>query len=127
MVLARNFQLETCNQFRETAIIADCVRVFAKIPDDLHQALLHRRRFKNACAGNSKQTLPCKFQDGIVLRRRPRKKSPLHFKANFLVAAFFCPDPQPRQNHIYRQVRHARISQERLRDFQLSRFERPVP
>jgi hypothetical protein len=73
---------------RENGSFADGVRVFAKIADDLHQTLLFRRVFKKCAFGSSKQTLPRQFQNGIVLRRRPREKRRFDFAPDFFVAAF---------------------------------------
>ena len=84
-------------------------------------------RFQNARVGSSQQTLPRQFQNRIVLRRRPREKPPLHFALNFFIAAFLRANPQPRQNHVHRQIRHARRAEQRLRFCHPRRFERPVP
>ena len=117
----------SADQFRKPAVIANRVRVPAKITDNLHQALLRRCSFQNFRVGSSKQTLSRQFQNRIVLRSRPREKSPFDFAPNFFIAAFDGTNPKPRQNHIDRQIRHARLAQKRLRLFHPRRFERPVP
>ena len=45
----------------------------------------------------------------------------------FFIFAFNRANPQPRQNHVHRQVRHPRIAQQRRRFFHPRGFERPVP
>ena len=83
--------------------------------------------FKTRAFERSQQPLTRQFQNGIILRRRPREKSPFHFAPDFFIAAFLRANPQPRQNHVHRQIRHARLAQQRLRLFHPRRFERPVP
>jgi len=112
--------------FRKPAIDTDRVRVFAEVPPDLHQSLLTRRRLQSPVFSGPQQTLPGEFQDGVVLRRRPREKPPFHFVPNFFIAALACANPQPRQNRVHRQVSDARRAQQWLRFCQPRGFERPM-
>jgi hypothetical protein len=91
--LTCNLQFETFNQFRKPAVRTNSVRVFAKIADDLDQTLLVRRTFQNPWTGSSQQTLPRQFQNGIILRRRPREKPALDFALKFFIAAFLGSNP----------------------------------
>jgi hypothetical protein len=93
-------------------MLADRVRVFAEIPHYLHHALLRRRRPQRAGFPDAQQSPPRQLQNGVVRRRRPREKPAFHFAAKFFVAALPRANPQPRQNHIHRQVRHARRAEQ---------------
>ena len=73
------------------------------------------------------QTLPGQFQNGVVLRRRPHGLAVFDDPPDFFIPAFGGARPKPRQDHIHRQIRHPRISQQRLRLFQSRRTKRPVP
>jgi hypothetical protein len=120
-------RLPRLHQVGKTAVRTDRVRVFAKVPDDLHQALLRCRAGQDPRMGSSQQTLPRQFQDRIVRRRRPREKPPFNLALEFFIAAFLRADPQPRQNHVHGQVRDPRRAEQRLRPGQPRRLERPVP
>src|SRR5208337_2263021 len=115
------------HQFGEPALLAERIRVFAKVAQDLNQALLRRGAPQRAAAPDPQQPLPRQFQKGIVLRWRPRRIPVLDELPDFFAAALGGARPEPREDRVDRQVRHPGVAEQRLRRRQPRRPERPVP
>ena len=106
------------------------IRVFAKIADDLHQTLLRRRALATRGSFDPVPSKRCRASFKTELSSAAGQRNTaarFRWPADFFISAFGRARPQPRQNHIHRQIRHARLAQQRLRLLQPRRSERPVP
>ena len=96
--------LQRSNDSREETFLAGRIGVLAKIFDDLEQALLVDRLFKDRAFGRAEQSVAGQPQDGIVAGGRPLAVTPLDELLQRPIPGRPGADPKPGQNDIDGEV-----------------------
>src|SRR6266404_7171581 len=106
------------DEFRELALLAEGVRFFTEVADDLQEPLLRRGAFDFARRSAAQQTMARETEDRVVFGGRPGQIARFNFflqARGIGVLSLDGAHPEPRENDVHGQIGYASWTNERLR------------